>query len=123
MLKYLPYELVNHIYSYDNSPQLYFERCIKELKEKIKLAKYNIERLYKTSMDFKPINQELNQIFNTSKKCKSIHKNLFTFKNIEFKFYKLNIEVRNYNHGNNSIHHIFYLSKKIIHFKKELLLT
>jgi hypothetical protein len=126
MFKQLPYELVHHIYSYDNSPQIYYKRCLEELKMKFIPAKYNEERLYEIEMYFKPTNHELNQMFYTSKNCKSIYKGLFTFKNTEFFIYKSNIQVTSYDDNNNLnmlIYNIFYLSKKTIDYKKELLIN
>ena len=130
MFKQLPYELVHHIYSYDNSPQLYYKRCLEELKMKFIPAKYNEERLYETEMYFQPTNQELNQMFHTSKNCKNIYKSLFTFKNTEFTIYKIHIasydddnNLNNLNNLNILIYNIFYLSKKTIDYKKELLIN
>lgn len=126
MFKDLPYELVHHIYSYDNSPQIYYKRCLEELKMKFIPSKYNEERLYEIEMYFKPTNHELNQMFYTSKNCKSTDKDLFTFKNTEFFIYKSNIQVTSYDDNNNLnmlIYNIFYLSKKTIDYKKELLIN
>lgn len=126
MFKPLPYELVHHIYSYDNSPQIYYKRCLNELKTKLIYAKSNEEKLYTSEMYFEPTHQELNQMLNTSKNCKSIYKDLFTFKNTEFIIYKLNIQITTYDNDNNlniSIYNTFYLSKKIIDYKKELLIN
>lgn len=126
MFKQLPYELVHHIYSYDNSPQIYYKRCLEQLKMKFIPAKYNEERLYETEMYFEPTNHELNQMFCSSKNCTSIYKGLFTFKNTEFTICKSNIQVTSYDDENNLnilIYNIFYLSKRTIDYKKELLIN
>ena len=123
MLRNLPIELHYHIWSYDNTPKLLYDKCMEELRKNIKYSVYEYQKVYEAILSFYPTNEELIECFQLIKKSKPYNSFLYCFKNIEYLIEKTDINIQYAHIWDNHIINMFYISKTYVDYKKEILLN